>query len=209
MDALKLQWTKLCEAYSKDAALAGTAFELLLNAYGEKQRHYHTIEHITSMLVEIETYNSRAEDLNILRFAAWFHDAVYDPKGKGNEKASAVLAARLLEQLSVPAAMIKRVEELIMATASHTEVNAASDPLIAFFLDCDLKVLGAEPERYKLYAEQIREEYSHVPYLLYAVGRKKVLRRFLAAPFIYRTDHFKNKYEQQARINIQHEIETL
>lgn len=209
METLKKQWTALCETYSKNSILIDACFGSLLNAYNEKQRHYHTLEHIAAMLAEIDAYKALPADGDVLRFAAWFHDAVYDPKAKGNEKASAELAVQKLKELDVADEMIKRVEQLIMATASHTDVSADADPVISFFLDCDLKVLGADPERYQLYAEQIREEYKHVPYLIYAFERKKVLKRFITSPFIYRTVHFKNNYEQQARINIQHEIQTL
>ncbi len=44
---------------------------------------------------------------------------------------------------------------------------------------------------------------------MYNPGRKKVLTHFLAFEEIYKTEFFKEKYEQKVRENIIREIESL
>jgi len=48
-----------------------------------------------------------------------------------------------------------------------------------------------------------------VPDFIYNQGRQKVLKHFLAMNQIYKTDYFFNKYESQARTNLNIELEKL
>jgi len=61
--------------------------------HAEPHRRYHTLEHVTEVLAEVDRLSGSSDDAVVL--AAWFHDAVYDvhaPSG-GSEAASADLAA--------------------------------------------------------------------------------------------------------------------
>lgn len=58
--------------------------------WGEKHRHYHTVNHLTQVLMDIEN-DYRFKDLSVnekhaLLLAAFFHDIVYDPKRQDNEE---------------------------------------------------------------------------------------------------------------------------
>jgi hypothetical protein len=44
---------------------------------------------------------------------------------------------------------------------------------------------------------------------MYKSGRKKALQKFLQMESIFKTDHFRNKYESNAKCNIKNEIDTL
>ncbi len=209
MDTLKQYWTELCNRYSSDQQLIAHYFDEINTAYTESHRHYHTLEHIHSMLLEINACQNSAIDKGALLFATWFHDMVYNPRKQNNETASAEIAVKALKQLWVPENSIQKVQKLILATANHTDTRIAPDPDMDFFLDCDLKILGAPREEYLLYAENIRKEYKHVISFIYKAERKKVLKRFLESPGIYRTDYFRTKYESQARSNVSFEIQTL
>ena len=72
----------------------------------------------------------------------------------------------------------------------------------SYFLDIDISILGAAPERFDAYEEQIRKEYEMVPQKLFNSGRSKVLKSFLDREYIYYTDYFRNKYEEIARDNM-------
>ncbi|KAL7464702.1 hypothetical protein ACHAXS_005039 [Conticribra weissflogii] len=80
-------------------------------------------------------------------------------------------------------AMAARVEEFIIATATHVAsaamANETDDRLMATFLDADISVLGKEDESYDLYARAIREEYEFVERELYCAKRADILRSFL------------------------------
>ena len=53
------------------------------------------------MLAHLDMLADEADDIDAVRLAAWFHDAVYEP-GADNEEASAALAAAVLSEGGVP-----------------------------------------------------------------------------------------------------------
>jgi predicted metal-dependent HD superfamily phosphohydrolase len=89
-----------------------------------------------------------------------------------------------------------------MATKRHEP----SDDEIDLFTDADLSILGSSPDVYQLYSQQVRQEYSIYPDLLYKAGRKKMLLHFLEMEHIYKTSFFRNKYETTARRNLENEL---
>jgi predicted metal-dependent HD superfamily phosphohydrolase len=93
-----------------------------------------------------------------------------------------------------------------MATR-HTAVPGGTDAGI--LVDIDLSILGAAPERFDQYERQVREEYAWVPDFLFRRERKAILKEFLARPRIFSTTHFRDRYEQQARSNIERSLERL
>ncbi|OFY83692.1 MAG: hypothetical protein A3F72_12830 [Bacteroidetes bacterium RIFCSPLOWO2_12_FULL_35_15] len=208
MDTFKKQWLELAKKYSSDELLINQCYDTLCYGYYEPERYYHNMQHIQSMLEEIYNCKNNSLDIDSLLFATWFHDVSYNPKSHTNEAESAALAIVLLKQLDVPEVKIQTVQKLILSTINHTKATN-SDTNLNFFLDCDLKILGATKEEYMLYAENIRKEYKHVIGFIYRMERKKVLKRFIESASIYRTDYFRNKYEEQARSNILFEIKNL
>ena len=77
------------------------------------------------------------------------------------------------------------------------------------FLDADLSIFGQPTSVYSTYINQIRDEYKVYPLIIYNNGRIKVLRHFLNMSRIYKTEHFYNLYEEQARKNINMELKLL
>lgn len=72
------------------------------------------------------------------------------------------------------------------------------------------EVLGKSDNAYKAYAALIRKEYEHVPYQIYCLKRAEILQQFLdSAQTIYKTALFRLSFEQQARENVQREIQFL
>jgi predicted metal-dependent HD superfamily phosphohydrolase len=177
-------------------------------AYAEPHRHYHDIRHIEACLRELAAVDGlMADERQILEYAIWWHDAVYDPTRSDNEEQSAMLAERDLAQLDVDAATRTTVACLIRATRDHTV--APDDRLGTLLVSIDLSILGQPPADYDAYAAAIRAEYAHVPDAAFRAGRAAVLRRFLAAPAIYPDANFRRRYEAQARANIAREIASL
>lgn len=131
--------------------------------------------------------------------ALWFHDAIYDVKGKNNELKSAQWAVNVLREANAAQVVVERVYDLIMATKHDALVAEPDQQLI---VDIDLAILGASPERFAQYDAQVRAEYRWVPGFFYKLQRKAVLNRFLQKESIYSTDYFKEHYETQARINL-------
>ena len=64
-------------------------FHALVAAYSEKQRHYHTLQHLRECMERLDEARSLAERPADVELALWFHDAVYDVHGSQNEALSA------------------------------------------------------------------------------------------------------------------------
>ena len=90
-----------------------------------------------------------------------------------------------------------------MATL-HTAVPTDADALL--LVDIDLGILAAEDERFAEYEQQIRQEYRHVPELLFRDKRREILRTFLERPRLYCTSHFHERLDVQARVNLRRAV---
>ncbi len=76
-------------------------------------------------------------------------------------------------------------------------------------VDADLSILGAQPARFQEYEAQVRSEYGWVPDAMFRSTRAKILKEFLGRPHLYCTAHFRERYEAQARRNLQHSLVDL
>ena len=177
----------------------------LLDAHQEPHRRYHGEAHIVFLLDEIDRRAGLIADCTLLGFAAFFHDAVYEPLARDNEERSAEWARRELSALSEPRA--DAVAALIVKTKSHHAGDAAPDE--ALFLDMDFAILGAPRETYETYADNIRAEYAAVPEDQFRAGRAAFLKGVLAQPRMFRTDVYEAEFGDRARANLAWEIGRL
>lgn len=177
-------------------------------AYSEPHRRYHTLEHIKDCLTQLASVQDLGvAERRLLELALWWHDAVYDPTRGDNEEVSAQLARRDLAAMGEAPEVIDEVARLILLTKGHTV--ASDDRLGALLVSIDLSILGRAPEAYDRYAAQIREEYSFVPEEAYRAGRAAVLRKFLEAPVVFADPAFAERYDAQARANLDRELASL
>ncbi|ANW18938.1 HD domain-containing protein [Streptomyces clavuligerus] len=181
--------------------------ENLLARWAEPQRRYHTTAHLTAVLDHIDTLAAHAGEPDLVRLAAWFHDAVYLPERSENEERSARLAERALTEAGLPAGAVAEVARLVRLTVTHAP--GESDGNGAVLCDADLAILAAEPERYAAYTGAVREEYGFVPDDAFRAGRAGVLRQLLALPRLFHTPHGRRNWEERARRNMTEELETL
>ncbi|RKS71804.1 putative metal-dependent HD superfamily phosphohydrolase [Actinomadura pelletieri DSM 43383] len=175
--------------------------------YGEPHRRHHTRDHLTEVLDVVDELAGYAAAPDVVRLAAWFHDAVYDPERADNEERSARLAARMLADTDLPAADVEQVVRLVELTATHAPADDDRDGQV--LCDADLAILGAEPDRYAAYAAAVREEYAFVPDELFRAGRSEVLNGLLALPKLFHTATAHERYERRARNNIRTELTLL
>lgn len=180
----------------------------LVDLYSEQHRHYHTTNHLAAIFdllnaVEDEPGFRASANSPALILAIWYHDAIYDPQAKDNEAQSAALARTDLTELGVGAKIIERTCTLIEATQAHTGDGADDANLM---LDLDLAVLGGEEEAYASYLRGIRSEYRHIPEPIYRKARDGYLQGWLALDQIFKTPCFHQRFETQARKNIQAEL---
>jgi predicted metal-dependent HD superfamily phosphohydrolase len=187
-----------------DRAAAAKVGQDLVDRWAEPHRHYHTGQHLESVLSIVDANAKLAADLNAVRLAAWFHDAVYDPQSGDNEEASAALAAMALATLGVDHAISDEVRRLVRLTAAHDpEPDDRNGCLLA---DADLAILAAEEPVYDAYAAAVRREYRHLPDPLYRVGRTRVLSGLLGLPALYRAVPARAEWTASARANLRREL---
>ncbi|MFC7841959.1 hypothetical protein [Streptomyces sp. NPDC057382] len=179
----------------------------LLARWQEPARRYHTAEHLTAVLDRVDELERYARDPDVVRLAAWFHDAVYLPDRSENEERSARLAERALPEAGVPDRKVAEVARLVRLTVTHDP--AGDDPDGQVLCDADLAVLASPPSAYAAYTAAVREEYHFVPNPAFRAGRAAILRQLLDLPRLFRTPHGAAEWEATARYNLASELEML
>ncbi|WP_030794925.1 hypothetical protein [Streptomyces sp. NRRL S-920] len=179
----------------------------LLARWAEPQRRYHTTAHLTAVLDHIDVLEDHADDPELVRLAAWFHDAVYAPDRSENEERSARLAERALPEAGLSDRQTAEVARLVRLTLTHDPADG--DHNGEALCDADLAILAAAPDAYAAYAAAVREEYGFVPDEAFRAGRADVLRQLLALPRLFRTPHGSANWEGPARENLTTELALL
>jgi predicted metal-dependent HD superfamily phosphohydrolase len=206
LQALQTDWQDLVQQYT--TAEKGEAFfKQLVERYSEKGRAYHNLSHIKALLETSAPYKAVIENYSAIFFAIWFHDAIYNTQASDNEEQSALMAVEALTDMAVPEDTFRVVQKMILATKHHSAEGLPYDGKL--FLDFDLSILGRDAAIYKEYSRAIRIEYDWVPEVLYRQGRRKVLSSFLHREKIYYSHQLAERFEAQARRNIENELTEL
>ncbi|MEU6918308.1 HD domain-containing protein [Streptomyces olindensis] len=209
LDSLRARFVRALEAARGPAGGPNPApyADNLLTRWQEPQRRYHTVTHLAAVLDRVDVLEKYARDPDVVRLAAWFHDAVYLPDRSENEERSARLAERALPEAGVPAAKTAEVARLVRLTVGHDPAD--DDPDGQVLCDADLAILASPPSAYAAYTAAVREEYHFVPNDAFRTGRAAVLRQLLALPRLFRTPHGAAEWEPTARYNLRSELELL
>lgn len=198
-------------------------WQILSEYYNAPHRHYHTLRHVAFLLNEWQKHQDQLINADMVALAIYYHDIIYEPLRKDNEYQSALFFADNFASV-LSQQQIQVVMSLIEMTAKHSldsqriddEIQDDLYPKIqqfkadaALFLDMDLSILGMPWVQYKAYAKAVRLEYIQIESAQYQQGRKQVLQRLLAKPYLYLTSYYRQTHEQQARQNIQQELQVL
>ena len=199
-------WFELLQNFDISPTSTKQTFNQIVESYSTPNRYYHNLEHIKHILKVIQSLElqTKSFDIKTVKFAAWFHDIVYDTKAKDNEEKSAEYAMEILSSLSIPSDVIKNVKKLILQTKNHCASNTDFNAQV--LLDADLAILGSNSDKYSKYTQAIRQEYIWVPKTEYCTARKKILNNFLQRKNIYFTQFMQQTKEELARNNIEIEI---
>ncbi len=193
--------------------LAGDGYEAravgdeLLDRWSEAHRRYHTVSHLWATLRAVEVLREEAHDLDAVRYAVWFHDAVYDGRPGEDEDESAALAERLLVLMGRDPALITEVVRLVGVTKDHRP--GPHDANGAVLSDADLSTLAGSADEYLAYTTAVRAEYRHIPDKEFRVGRLRVLRALLEVPHLFQTPFARTHWEPRARSNMLAEVGRL
>ncbi|MBX3252955.1 MAG: hypothetical protein KF862_02350 [Chitinophagaceae bacterium] len=203
---LKEAFIELLSNYTDNNDLVNTLWTEIGQNYSGRKRHYHTLQHLDSLLIQLTEVKREIINWETILFTLYYHDIIYNPLRSDNEEKSAELAEKRMSQTSVSFSTMQLCKEQILATKSH---NTSANTDTNYFTDADLSVLGQDWETYSRYYNNVRKEYSMYPDFVYNPGRKKILNHFLSMGRIFKTAFFYNKFEKQARHNLQKEIELL
>lgn len=203
IEALKQSFQKIVRFYDNDQTYADIQWQKIVDAYSSKGRYYHNLDHIRYMMSKAQEVRQLIREWDVLVFASFYHDIMYDTRRKDNEEKSAEIGSLAAASTGLGIEAARKVEKQILATKKH---EWSEDADTNYLTDIDLLVLGEAPEVYQNYTVNIRKEYSRYLDFLYNIGRKKVLRHFLAMDRIYKTDYFHKQFEEQARLNLRNEL---
>ncbi|MET9673521.1 hypothetical protein ABZY68_10575 [Streptomyces sp. NPDC006482] len=182
----------------------------LLSRWAEPQRRYHTVDHLRAVLDRIDELadqGGEGGELELVRLAAWFHDAVYRPDRSENEERSATLAEKALTEAGLTEHEVREVARLVRLTISHDppEGDLNGETLC----DADLAILATDPDTYRGYTAAVREEYAFVPDPAFREGRATILRHLLTLPRLFHTPYGAAVWEERARENMERELKEL
>lgn len=204
----------LWRSFGVDNPQAAAFGRRVISAYEGKDRFYHNADHLRDVLAKLDwargqmrtspeisaiAENKRARFFNTIELALWYHDVIYDAKAKDSEAQSRNLFLNHARQLNLSEDVQKEVAHLIDITAHHKNAKTLSERIMT---DCDLAVFGADAATFKLYDDNIRREYAHVPEAAFKPARRSVLRGFLGQKDIFKTITFRTAFEKQARDNL-------
>jgi predicted metal-dependent HD superfamily phosphohydrolase len=189
------------------AALPPAMRAALEAAYADPPRAYHDFGHVLEVLGHYDTVAAGPGWMqpDEIFLAICYHDAIYDAGRRDNEARSATLAreaiARWLPGHGIDA---HRVALLVESTARHGRLHPDEvDREAALFLDCDMAILGAAPERFDAYDRGIAREYrGRAPAWLFNFNRRRFLKSLLEAPRIFLSNFFHERLDAAARANL-------
>lgn len=200
---LAASWKRLA-GQSHEARAVG---EELLGRWSEGHRRYHTISHLWDTLRAAEVLQEEARDIDAVRYAVWFHDAVYEGRPGQDEDESAALAERLLSLMGKGPEVTTEVVRLVGITKKHRPERWDANG--AVLSDADLSALAGSPEEYLAYATAVRAEYWRFTDKVFRAGRLQVLRSLLEAPHLFHTPFGRAHWEPRARSNMLAEADRL
>jgi predicted metal-dependent HD superfamily phosphohydrolase len=206
---LKSEWTKLLSLFTEDSVLTDKFYNQIVTDYTASTRHYHNISHIQNMLLCADKLKSLSINYQLILFSVWYHDVVYVPLKTNNEEQSYEYAKKHLIQIKIGREKLHVIKELILSTKNHCVRNKSDSMDIKLLQDADLQIFSCDREKYKIYMQQIREEYKMVPEFVYRPKRKKVIKTFLSMNHIYRVPVFREENEAKARENLNYELDCL
>jgi predicted metal-dependent HD superfamily phosphohydrolase len=165
-------------------------------AWSMPTRRYHNLEHLTDCLRELEGSEAPRHVSDLVELALWYHDVIYEPRGRNLEDHSIQRLAEDNVLLEIPSDCVAKAAECIRAT-DHQTISRPADAAAELTSDIDLSILGQDVLRFMEYEYAVEEEHPRVGRTAFICARGHFL-----APSIFRTARFRAHLESKARANI-------
>jgi predicted metal-dependent HD superfamily phosphohydrolase len=189
-------------------------FSRILAAYNEEHRYYHNLSHLAYVLEHVEKLTAltntpagatQQHPLTAVRFAAFFHDIIYDITATDNEENSARMVEKILPEMGGTHEFVAEVARLVRLTDTHAVADG--DITGAWLSDSDLIILAETPGNYAESVQEIRREYANIPEEIWQLKRIEMLQTFLAQPLFHLPNQ--EEAEERAHANIKSELAAL
>lgn len=181
---------------SEDAA--GVYYDLITR-YQERHRSYHGVAHLRRVLEVFDLVRSHADEPDLIEFALWFHDVVYDTTRGDNEERSADLAVEAAQKAGLAPQQAGRIR-LLAEVTRHDRTDLAGDE--ALIADIDLEILSADEKTYLgSYEWLLHEEWPHIDAETFNDGRIDFLQSLQQRERIYQSAAFTDR-EDTVRRNL-------
>lgn len=165
--------------------------------YSGPDRRFHHLGHIRGCLALLDEVAPLLDDRDSVEMALWFHDAIYVPGARDNERRSAQLFA---DRTSGVASLFRRkVCALIIATR-HTGHAQGKDR--RFVVDIDLAGFAAPWEEFVRQGTALRAEFAAQDDRQYYAGQIAFLRRLQQRRHFFATGYFRERGELRAQDNL-------
>lgn len=142
---------------------------IIKSLYKQNNLPYHNWKHIKQILKLISKRKDLSEkDIHILTYTTLYHDIVYKPLSKTNERDSVNLFDKY-EDVKYK----DEIKELILFTKYQRKPKTRLEKI---FLELDMHIFSLSKKKQLKYEALIRKEYFMVPYGLYLVNRIEILK---------------------------------
>ena len=93
---LKLTWIKLLSGFEINSNEQEKLWLEIVKNYSGKNRHYHNLSHLDKMITELNQYENLLQKKEEILLSIFYHDLIYKPLRKDNEKQSAEIMLSLI-----------------------------------------------------------------------------------------------------------------
>jgi pantetheine-phosphate adenylyltransferase len=147
----------------------------ILQRWNEPHRKYHSIHHLEDLIQQINEYIELSpKERDMLTLTAIFHDIIYNPRRGDNEVQSAEFFLNHVA-MNKDSSEIKEIATIIRDTKHHTP----STHLSGIFSNMDMAIVRRPYAELLMWEDEIRYEYSHLPGIVYIIGRVRFLRQMI------------------------------
>ena len=195
------EWVRSIKEIEKAVDVPSLVYQLsdmVLGLYDNDlyPREYHNSNHILTGIDLLDEYEveTRTPLMPPVRFSWMMHDARCVPGASDNEVCSAFLACTIIGN-DLP-------NDPILSTKPTHQGSTIAGRIIR---DVDWSYFGLPYEEFVHITDTIRKEYQHLSDEEWKAGRKTFLES-VNPENVFWTSHFKKKYQEQSKKNIEQSI---
>ena len=213
-DELLDRWLNLCDRLdvSKDVIHRVRLFDQVMHSYTHPARVYHTPGHIQYCMKKFDEVRHLVPSPDQLELAIWFHDIVHEPWHSDNEERSADMAQFYICTLMGSHSLFAAgVASIIIGGTKHLSSHLSKYPHnnMRFMSDIDLANMGDSWDVFHENLLRIMKENLWQGEVKCIASTILSLNSFWTEEHIFFTEYFREKYEAQARANIDRAIKEL